>query len=288
MPSGDHAILVELFRASPGLVSAVLPRLGVNLPDATNLEVLESTLPVDVRDFHADLAIALRDGPSPPKVLVLIEVQLSRSTRKRATWLLYHAAAQLRHRCEVVILVISPDASVARWASRPVPVGPNGSYAPVVLGPHELPSLTELEPQRASPDLAVLSLLVHGRGADKAVLRRASLPILALESSVARLYFGLLWSSLGERYFGAVEGLMIGGEPINDVFKKYYREGKAEGEAQALLRVLSARALVPTPTQRAAILACRDLPRLDRWLDAAMRASSVDEVLRDSVGRKRR
>jgi hypothetical protein len=189
-------------------------------------------------------------------------------------------------------LVISPDAGVARWASRPVPVGPNGSYAPVVLGPHELPSLAELEPQGVSPDLAVLSLLVHGQGADKAVLRRASLPILALESSVARLYFGLLWSSLGERYFGAVEGLMIGGEPFNDVFKKYYREGvaegKAEGEAKALLRVLSARALAPTPTQREAILACRDLPRLDRWLDAAMRASSVDEVLRVSVGRKRR
>jgi hypothetical protein len=34
MPSRNHAILVELFRASPGLVSAVLPRLGVNLPDA--------------------------------------------------------------------------------------------------------------------------------------------------------------------------------------------------------------------------------------------------------------
>jgi len=85
---------------------------------------------------------------------------------------------------------------------------------------------------------------------------------------------------------------MIGGEPFNDVFKKYYREGKAdgraEGEAQALLRVLSARALVPTPVQREAIVACRDLPRLDRWLDAAMRASSVEEVLRDSERRKRR
>jgi hypothetical protein len=56
----------------------------------------------------------------------------------------------------------------------------------------------------------------------------------------------------------------------------------------ALLKVLAARALVPTPKQLEAILACRGIPRLDRWLDAALRATSVDDVLRDSARRTHR
>ena len=94
---------------------------------------------------------------------------------------------------------------------------------------------------------------------------------------------------------------MIRGEPLSDLSKKYYRdgkatgeaegeargraqgkaEGKAEGVAEALLKVLDTRALVPTRAQRKAVLACKDLPRLERWLEAALRATSVREVLRD-------
>jgi hypothetical protein len=33
MPSREHAVLVELFRACPSLVSTLLPALGVKLPD---------------------------------------------------------------------------------------------------------------------------------------------------------------------------------------------------------------------------------------------------------------
>ena len=86
---------------------------------------------------------------------------------------------------------------------------------------------------------------------------------------------------------------MIGGEPLFYVHKKYYRDGKAEGRAEgeaagraqglreALLKILTARGLSPTAVQNEALVACQDLPRLERWRDAALRAGSVDEVLED-------
>ena len=106
--------------------------------------------------------------------MVLVEVQLLKNARKPPTWLLYQAAAQVRHGCDVVVLVIAPDARVARWARRPLPVGPSGRYAPVVLGPTDVPSLAALDVEHASPELAVLSLLAHGKRAERAVILRAT------------------------------------------------------------------------------------------------------------------
>jgi len=274
-------------------VSTLLPTLGVKLPDPVTPELLESTFPVDVPDFQVDLAIALRDGDGARSLVVLVEVQLLKNARKPPTWLLYQAAAQVRHSCDVVVLVIAPDAKVAHWARRPLPVGPSGRYAPVVLGPTDVPPLATLDVEHASPELAVLSLLAHGKRAERAVILRAARPILSLEPSVALLYFDLLCSILGKSFVRAVEDLMIGGEPLFHVHKKYYRDGKAEGRAEgkaegraqglreALLKILTARGLFPTADQHDALVACQDLPRLERWLDAALRAGSVEEVLED-------
>jgi hypothetical protein len=56
-------------------------------------------------------------------------------------------------------------------------------------------------------------------------------------------------------------------------------EGRLEGQAQTILKVLEARDLVVSPTQRQEILGCHELARLDRWSYRAALASSIDEVL---------
>jgi Uma2 family endonuclease len=56
-------------------------------------------------------------------------------------------------------------------------------------------------------------------------------------------------------------------------------EGIATGKALMILRVLANRQLVPTAAEREALLAERDLDRLDRWLDCAMACASVADVL---------
>ena len=56
-------------------------------------------------------------------------------------------------------------------------------------------------------------------------------------------------------------------------------EGKAEGKREALLMFLEGRGLSITRAQRAAILACDDLAKLDRWIAASGTAASAAELL---------
>jgi flagellar biosynthesis/type III secretory pathway protein FliH len=109
----------------------------------------------------------------------------------------------------------------------------------------------------------------------------------------------LLRATFGPALERAVEDLkMLTGEPLSDFFKKYYREGKAEGiregkiegkaeglaegKVEALLAVLSARTLEPKPRERDIIRACTDLERLDRWIARAVVVHTVGELLNES------
>ena len=58
-------------------------------------------------------------------------------------------------------------------------------------------------------------------------------------------------------------------------------KGKAAWVAEAILKVLEAREVAVSETQRREILRCHDLERLDRWLRRAALASSTDEVTSD-------
>ncbi len=56
-------------------------------------------------------------------------------------------------------------------------------------------------------------------------------------------------------------------------------EGQVDGRIDALLAVLSARGLTPTPEQTAQIHRARDLQTLDQWLRRAVTAATVAELL---------
>ncbi len=56
-------------------------------------------------------------------------------------------------------------------------------------------------------------------------------------------------------------------------------EGTLEGEARALLRVLGRRGIVVDTETEARILATRDLDLLGRWLDRAVDAKTIADVL---------
>ena len=57
------------------------------------------------------------------------------------------------------------------------------------------------------------------------------------------------------------------------------REGIAEGERDALLRLLARAGIALAPADRARIQACSDAATLDRWLDQVLGAKTAAEVL---------
>jgi hypothetical protein len=58
-------------------------------------------------------------------------------------------------------------------------------------------------------------------------------------------------------------------------------EGKAEGIAAMLLRVLTARGLEVPARLRERVLSCTDLAQLEAWADKAATATSVEDVFPD-------
>jgi hypothetical protein len=165
MPSQEHALLVDLFRASPRLALDLLGALGVG-GDAVlsaNPRLLESTFPVTSPDYHVDLALACDDARGAPALVILVEVQLEIDPGKLRSWPLYQAAACARFKCDACVLVVAIAERVATWASAAVPLGPGGSvFRAVVLGPSAVPILARGDPAGQTAELALLSALCHG------------------------------------------------------------------------------------------------------------------------------
>ena len=59
------------------------------------------------------------------------------------------------------------------------------------------------------------------------------------------------------------------------------RRGEAEGKAEGVLDVLSARGLPVSEAQRARVLGCTDVAILGRWLRRAVTAATAEEVFAD-------
>jgi hypothetical protein len=102
--------------------------------------------------------------------------------------------------------------------------------------------------------------------------------ILKLDDDRARLYYDLLYNSFNEAV--RREMLMIKGyEYQSDFAKKYVAEGRTQEAARNLLSVLRVRGIVVPDGVRERILAETEPERLERWLEKAVVAASVNEVL---------
>jgi hypothetical protein len=73
--------------------------------------------------------------------------------------------------------------------------------------------------------------------------------------------------------------MMKGYEYQTDFAKKYVAQGRAEGRTEALLTILRVRGIAVPDTVRERILAQKEPERLERWLEKAVVATSVDTVI---------
>lgn len=81
--------------------------------------------------------------------------------------------------------------------------------------------------------------------------------------------------------------MIKGYEYQSDFARRYVAEGRAKGYAEAVARavltVLEARGLAVPDAIRERILIQKDPERLERWLEKAVVASSVDEVFDETT-----
>jgi hypothetical protein len=294
MPSMAHETLVDLFKNRPALGAELLAEaLGVALPPYSEARLLSIDLSqIRPAEYRADLVVLLLDGDVPVSVLI-IEVQLGVDLRKRFTWPEYAMGARAMHSCPVGLLVVAPDPEVAAWCAEPIETGiPGFVLRPPVLGREAVPVVTDPAEAARRPELAVLSAMAHGASERGAAIAAAALPaIRELDEERARFYGDLVLNSLNKAARQALEAMMKGYEYQSEFAKKYVAqgrsegrsegltEGRAEGEARALLTALRARGIAVPEATRERILAQKDPDQLDRWLEKAVVATSLAEVL---------
>jgi hypothetical protein len=179
--------------------------------------------------------------------------------------------------CPAGLLVVAPDPSVAAWCAEPIEIGsPGFVLTPQVLGRGAVPIITNPVEAARRPELAVLSAMAHGDGARGAAIAAAVLPaVWRLDDERARFYGDLVLTSLTEAARRALEAMMKGYEYQSDFAKKYVAQGRAE----AVLTVLQSRSIAVPDLARERILAEREPARLKRWLERAVVAASISEVL---------
>ena len=234
MPSPTHEALVVLFRECPALGLHLVRALRSDIPANSEVQVVSAEFAELVpAEYRADVVLRVDDGRGNAGDVLIVEAQLQRDGDKFYTWHLYAAGARNRFRCPATVVAVTLDEQVARWCAQPVTVDRAGStFQPLVLGPDQIPVITNVEQARAFPELAVLSAMAHGREEGAENIALAALAGCApLDDAHGSLYADIIHASMGELARRALESLM---EQRNytyqtDFARKHFGEGRRVG-----------------------------------------------------------
>jgi hypothetical protein len=292
MPSYTHEGLIEIFRGRPELVADLLAGpLGLTVPAFQKAQVSASDLTDLVpTEYRADAVVTLTVADKPV-LAVVVEVQLNRDADKRRAWPVYVTTLYARHGCPAMLLVVCPRRGVAAWCAKSIALGhPGFVLTPMVLGPGEIPVVTDVAQARQQPELALLSTLAHGEGAEPEPLFQALLAALEeVDQEQADLYTDLVFTFLSAAARARLEELMTTTPHRyqSEFARRYFSQGEAAGEArgeahgriESLLAVLDVRGIEIPADTRATISACTDIDRLDGWIRRAVTAHKIEDVL---------
>jgi len=181
------AIAVELLRETAGIHPSYATAT-VEAVDCTQ------TAPVE---FRADSVVVLRDAQGGPTMALIVEVQKHRDARKRFSWPVYATTLRARLKCATALLIICADPGVARWCERAIPLGPSGLITPLVVHPGTIPLITDPARAKASPELAVLSTVMHaGEPGITPALEAMVAALDTLDPERAKLYLHYVFAVL--------------------------------------------------------------------------------------------
>lgn len=306
MAGSPHEVMHRLFQHDPGVFARAFRALGLPFDDPAEVAVFTNDL-TEIRPLERQVDTLLRittvrDGA----FLLLVEAQNKKDDDKPGAWAYYLAHLHEKYRLPVVLLVVCRDNKTAGWAREPIRIGlPQWSsiiVRPLVLGPDNVPVVTDPEVAAADIPLAVLSAVTHVEDARiGAILKTLADALHELEdeedfhvfAELTELGLGATraaktWSKLMSvdlsfyrsrtsqrlraegRAQGRVEGLAEG-----------HTEGRVEEGIEKTLRLLDARGITVPDHSRERIRACTDLAILDRWFDRAITATEIDEIFAD-------
>jgi hypothetical protein len=281
VPSVLHQVLVEMFRHRGELAPELLRTCaGIELRHDRVEQRSVDLSQVASTEYRADSVVELRGRGDAIIAAVIVEIQLGIDAGKQHTWPIYIAALRKQLRCPVLLLVITTDASVARWARQPIALGhPGFCLEPLVVDFEDLPRIVDPARVERLPELAVLSAMAHP---ELAVANTALGALARLPEDQNRLYLDIILARLPDAIRKLLEARMQGYEYQSAFARKYYNEGREEGRSEglqdAVLALLRAKLEVLSEDDEAAIKALHDLPALTALIGALGQARGAQEA----------
>jgi hypothetical protein len=224
---------LELLRHAPTLIARLVrTTFGIDLGEHVSFEETKASFQ-DARlsVYHADLVLKGKEAAS------VVELQLSIDEDKLVRWPHYTASVHSIFRKKTWLVVIAFDSKVAEWAGHSIETFHRG-FTPLVLGPSDIPRITDLEEARREPELAVLSAMAHGEsigGEEVAFAALTGANELAHEDeNRAKLLADMVFCVVSENAREILEAMMKahGYEYQSDFARKYVAQGREEGREE--------------------------------------------------------
>ncbi|MEU5431457.1 hypothetical protein AB0H73_38450 [Streptomyces olivoreticuli] len=298
MVTSRHEASHRIFQERPELLAPVFRLLGVPLPAKAAVEVLTADV-TEIRPLERRVDSVLRikpfDSGDGGGFLLAIEAQGRQDRAKPVSWAYYMSFLKAKYACPVLLLVVCHDKATADWAAGPFRLGVEDwtslSVHPLVLGPGNVPVITD--PEEAARDLtmATFSAMTHSSHEDAPAILDALARALGAAASESSTYYSeLLEIGLGDSRAGETWRKLM---PIRTYFpgrgtmiERALQEGEAKGRAEGaaeeralmVMRLLGSRDVAIPPEVRERIAGCSDLDTLGRWLDRAFTVATAEEL----------
>ncbi|MEU4212233.1 hypothetical protein AB0F13_19905 [Streptomyces sp. NPDC026206] len=291
MVTSHHEAAHRIFQDRPELLAPVFRILGVPLPEKAAVEVLSADV-TEIRPLERRVDSVLRVEPPDGSggFILAVEAQGRRDPAKAVSWAYYLSYLMAKYTCPALLLVVCQDEATADWAAGPFRLGPEGwtalSVHPLVLGPGNVPVITD--PDRASRHLALATFSAMTHSTDEeapAILEALARALEKAEPETIAYYSELLeiglgntpardiWRNLMPRTYFPGRGTLI---------EQTWMEGEAAGRlgerAEMVLRVLENRGIDVSPEIRERVMSCTYFDTLGYWVDRAFTVSTAEEI----------
>jgi hypothetical protein len=283
----DHELVLDLLDAQPAMTVALLGDVGSRIPPGSVQRVSENLTDIRPASYFADRTFIF--GRGADRMGVVFEFQRGEDDEKEWVWPAYAVNLRRRERCPVVLLTLcATDQLVGKFKAE-IDIGPGSVFRPVVLGPSQVPKVTDVERARAQPELTLLSAIAHHDFPDdEAILDalREALPRVRPELGGLCYDYVTGRSEAARKYLEEAEMATRTYQYRSEFARSYYAQGRAEGEAKgeakgeanAVLTVLLARGIEVPEEAQARIDGCEDIEQLTEWARRAATAEKISEL----------
>ncbi|MEU4034276.1 hypothetical protein [Streptomyces collinus] len=295
MVTSAHEGMHRIFQERPEILTPVFKVLGIALPEKATVDAVITDV-TETKPLARHIDTALRVAPSDgEEFLLAIEAQERRDPKKGSSWAYYVAYLRAKYGLPVLLLVVCRDRTTAKWAAGPFECGARGWTAqrtyPLVVGPDNLPVITDVRTAAEKPALATFSALTHANSADRdAILEALGRALQGMDAEAADYFYQFLDVALGDNPAGdkwrQIMGFVNYFPGRGHVMERAYLEGKATGEAQGeakgeakgVLAVLEVRGIPVPDDVRGRVTACTDPDRVSDWLNRARTVERAEDL----------